>query len=765
MKDTKIKLNDKSVKTVKDELLTMENNLNLRGVTTIVKPLIYQSSVLQDLETSVHHIPSIEWVNKRLATLAIPIVNDDEALEGLYVWSSYQTDAAISAAVAGLASASHTHTGYQATITGGATTITTSNLTVSRALVSDASGKVAVSTVTSTQLGYLSGVTSAIQTQLNGKQATLTGGATTIASTNLTASRALVSDASGKVAVSGITATELGFVSGVTSAVQTQLDAKKTTITGGKYYTGKVGGATDLEWKSLFRMTGADRSGNGTATSASNYYEAGTVIGKVYDRQGNHNQEIINGYQFQFTMQSWGGQQRRDTAKLFIPTGMPDILRVVKYGINDYELQIRSYFNYYDISFELEEIGNMSLVQYAYRSLLPYNGSDPVVANNQTFSKIGDANSFSDLRNKPTTLAGYGITDAATAITGGASTIATSNLTTSRALVSDGNGKVAAASTTSTELGYLSGVTSAIQTQLNGKAASTHTHTELTNLSNRITPGSNNISITGTGTGVGAMSYIDFKDGGGTRKGYIGKGSTTDNDIIIASDSGAVRLLGSGLNLLKSDLTSSAFWVDNTGNVTTQGNISAPNGSLVAVALQTTSNNLGQNIKVGDDAWIGDISLANGIGIRGVNDSTKGYIVFGSSNNVALGRSGTGALTYGGDFTASGNITANSDIRLKTNIRPYENGIEKVMRLRPVVYDRTDIESDDEVGFIANEVQEIEPQLVKANTDEDCTLSLDYSRVVVILTKAMQEQQMQIEEQQMQIEELKSEIAKLKGGN
>lgn len=59
----------------------------------------------------------------------------------------------------------------QAAITGGASTIVTSNLTASRALVSDASGKVAVSTVTSTELGYVSGVTSAIQTQLNAKQA------------------------------------------------------------------------------------------------------------------------------------------------------------------------------------------------------------------------------------------------------------------------------------------------------------------------------------------------------------------------------------------------------------------------------------------------------------------------------------------------------------------------------------------------------------------------------------------------------------------
>lgn len=57
----------------------------------------------------------------------------------------------------------------QAAITGGASTITAANLTANRALLSDASGKVGVSTITNTELGYLSGVTSAIQTQFNAK--------------------------------------------------------------------------------------------------------------------------------------------------------------------------------------------------------------------------------------------------------------------------------------------------------------------------------------------------------------------------------------------------------------------------------------------------------------------------------------------------------------------------------------------------------------------------------------------------------------------
>ena len=117
----------------------------------------------------------------------------------------------------------------QATITGSASTIDTESLTASRAVISNGSQKIAVSDVTSTELGYLDGVTSAVQTQIDSKQATLTGGATTIASSNLTASRALQSNGSGKVEVSDVTTTELGYLDGVSSAIQTQLDAKQAS--------------------------------------------------------------------------------------------------------------------------------------------------------------------------------------------------------------------------------------------------------------------------------------------------------------------------------------------------------------------------------------------------------------------------------------------------------------------------------------------------------------------------------------------------------
>lgn len=72
-------------------------------------------------------------------------------------------------------------------------------------------------------------ISAATQTALDTKQATITGAATTITGNNLTASRALVSNSSGKVAVSAVTSTELGYLDGVTSAIQTQLNGKVPT--------------------------------------------------------------------------------------------------------------------------------------------------------------------------------------------------------------------------------------------------------------------------------------------------------------------------------------------------------------------------------------------------------------------------------------------------------------------------------------------------------------------------------------------------------
>lgn len=68
---------------------------------------------------------------------------------------------------------------------------------------------------------------STLENNIATKQDNITGAATTITSDNLTASRALISDADGKVAASDVTSTEIGYLDGVTFFVQTQIDSKQ----------------------------------------------------------------------------------------------------------------------------------------------------------------------------------------------------------------------------------------------------------------------------------------------------------------------------------------------------------------------------------------------------------------------------------------------------------------------------------------------------------------------------------------------------------
>lgn len=99
-------------------------------------------------------------------------------------------------------------------------------------------GELVNSIVFSIELKARSGIASNLQTQLSAKQATITGGVTAIATSKLTINRALLSDASGKVGVSTVTNTELGCVSCVTSAIQTQVD--KCAL-GVPLYAGQIG--------------------------------------------------------------------------------------------------------------------------------------------------------------------------------------------------------------------------------------------------------------------------------------------------------------------------------------------------------------------------------------------------------------------------------------------------------------------------------------------------------------------------------------------
>jgi hypothetical protein len=91
---------------------------------------------------------------------------------------------------------------------------------------SSSTGVFTINQASSSANGFLS---STDWSTFNGKQDTITGAATTIISSNLTASRVLVSDGSGKVSANTVTTTTLGYLD-ATSSIQTQLNAKQDAI-------------------------------------------------------------------------------------------------------------------------------------------------------------------------------------------------------------------------------------------------------------------------------------------------------------------------------------------------------------------------------------------------------------------------------------------------------------------------------------------------------------------------------------------------------
>ena len=135
-------------------------------------------------------------------------------------------------------------------------------------------------TVTTTELNYVHGVTSDIQTQLNSKQPNVTGAASTITADNLTASKALISNENGKVAVSNITTTELGYLSGVSSSVQNQIDSKlsKTTDTAKLYGTDNNGNQYLYDYNTFGKVD--DVKVDGTSVVTNKIANLGSMAGE-----------------------------------------------------------------------------------------------------------------------------------------------------------------------------------------------------------------------------------------------------------------------------------------------------------------------------------------------------------------------------------------------------------------------------------------------------------------------------------------------------
>jgi len=150
------------------------------------------------------------------------------------------------------------------------------------------------------------------------------------------------------------------------------------------------------------------------------------------------------------------------------------------------------------------------------------------------------------------------------------------------------------------------------------------------------------------------------------------------------------------------------------------------------------------------------------------NEIVLGYDALGrGSNTIQLGNTSILNVYTSGNVFAKG-VQLSSDYRLKKNIIPIKDGISTIMKLNPVNYDKKNsldaLNYDKkENGFIAQEIQKVIPYIVIEGEDNDKLLSVDYTSIIPVLTKAIQEQQIIIEQLKKSNELYAEQIKKLTG--
>jgi hypothetical protein len=218
-----------------------------------------------------------------------------------------------------------------------------------------------------------------------------------------------------------------------------------------------------------------------------------------------------------------------------------------------------------------------------------------------------------------------------------------------------------------------------------------------------------------------------------------------------------------------------------------------PNGGNVGIGTSTPGNNL-TVYNAGSASPIGAMSIDVGsfnnfansqasyfFRVRDVGAATTLFYIQGDGN-VGIGcTSPQYKLHVMGDIASSGTvrgvnayvtgaITACSDIRYKKDIVPLQNSLNTVLKLQGVNYKwkkeefpEKNFSEDIQIGFIAQEIEKLYPQLVF--TDKDGYKSVDYSRVSPILVEAIKDLYAEFRkssaEQQKIIKELKLENSNL----
>jgi hypothetical protein len=135
----------------------------------------------------------------------------------------------------------------------------------------------------------------------------------------------------------------------------------------------------------------------------------------------------------------------------------------------------------------------------------------------------------------------------------------------------------------------------------------------------------------------------------------------------------------------------------------------------------------------------------------------NGDVLPGADNAYLLGNA---EMRWDTIYSANG-VEQTSDARYKENVHSLPYGLDEVNALRPVLYSWAGQGKKLHYGLIAQEVREVLPEVVSESKGEDHTLSLNYSELVPVLVKAVQEQQSQIKDQAEQIAALEARLSAL----
>jgi len=196
-----------------------------------------------------------------------------------------------------------------------------------------------------------------------------------------------------------------------------------------------------------------------------------------------------------------------------------------------------------------------------------------------------------------------------------------------------------------------------------------------------------------------------------------------------------------------------------TGSNSFVGNQSITGSGFLVHNLRTLSSANNSNYQLGND------TTANGAGIAlfGSTYTTSGqyrqsgaYIYSNQAggmtlhaegaNSMFLSTNGTTAITISSaqNTTFAGTITENSSIRYKENVETIKYGLDKVLQMRGVTYDKKD-NGVKEMGVIAEEIYEVLPEVVLKNEEGDID-SVSYGRITAVLIEAIKDLKKEIED-------------------